>query len=291
MGRSTLTEDLNIERKARPIAPGTSITVDADTGSDLNDGFSAPVATIPKLHDVLGRYNFNDTSIDIVITGTTLQNSDVTLNLSGLQNVASIEVFSGLRTEELKLENCYVPLEVALTTFEGDNARLTLLGCNNVEVKNSCTFKDAVAIFASIIAFDCNKVRVGTVGFTNYNGTVNFVYIDGVNNFSYDPLASPTTVGTLIRTTGYVGYIGLENGTASITGQILDIGSEGTVITYDGWNWTGTVPDTFPDYCVLNGVPIYNNLGIHADDTAAGVAGLVAGDVYRTVTGELRIKL
>ena len=37
---------------------------------------------------------------------------------------------------------------------------------------------------------------------------------------------------------------------------------------------------------------ILNILGlpVYADDTAAGVGGLVLGDVYKTVTGELRIK-
>ena len=35
----------------------------------------------------------------------------------------------------------------------------------------------------------------------------------------------------------------------------------------------------------------FTGLPEFADDTAAGVGGLVAGDVYKTATGELRIKL
>ena len=40
-----------------------------------------------------------------------------------------------------------------------------------------------------------------------------------------------------------------------------------------------------------DGIVNINNAPTYADDTAAGVGGLVAGDVYKTSTGELRIKL
>jgi hypothetical protein len=40
-----------------------------------------------------------------------------------------------------------------------------------------------------------------------------------------------------------------------------------------------------------NGVINFANCPTYADDTAAGTGGLVAGDVYKTSTGELRIKL
>jgi len=39
------------------------------------------------------------------------------------------------------------------------------------------------------------------------------------------------------------------------------------------------------------GIIKLENMAVHADDTAAGVAGLVSGDVYRTATGEIRVKL
>ena len=41
----------------------------------------------------------------------------------------------------------------------------------------------------------------------------------------------------------------------------------------------------------IDGILNLVNLGTYADDTAAGVGGLSAGDVYKTATGELRIKL
>lgn len=41
----------------------------------------------------------------------------------------------------------------------------------------------------------------------------------------------------------------------------------------------------------IDGILNLVNLGTYADDTAAGSGGLVAGDVYKTSTGELRIKL
>ena len=40
-----------------------------------------------------------------------------------------------------------------------------------------------------------------------------------------------------------------------------------------------------------DGVINFANCPTYADDTAAGTGGLVAGDVYKTSTGELRIKL
>ena len=41
----------------------------------------------------------------------------------------------------------------------------------------------------------------------------------------------------------------------------------------------------------IDGILNLVNLGTYADDSAAGTGGLVAGDVYKTTTGELRIKL
>lgn len=52
-----------------------------------------------------------------------------------------------------------------------------------------------------------------------------------------------------------------------------------------GFDGLGVLGNTDTLTLKISGCPEY------ADDTAAGVGGLVAGQVYKTATGELRIKL
>lgn len=73
----------------------------------------------------------------------------------------------------------------------------------------------------------------------------------------------------------YSVFIGGANGKLNFTNETT---SNGMVL-----NNTGTL--------TLDGILNLVNLGTYADDTAAGVGGLGAGDVYKTATGELRIKL
>ena len=290
MPRSTINEDLNINRKARPLAPNSSISVNSDTGSDLNDGFTSSIASIEKLQDILARYNFDNQYVTISISGSTLESTALDINLSGVANIDTLEFNFGTRTEEVRFFNSMVPIKIKFTNFDGNDAGIFFAYCFDAEVGAGTSFRN-VTSGSSIQAFGCNRVRVGIIGYTNYNSSGDVIYIDSVNDFSYDPLSSPTAVGTVLRTTGYVGNIRLENGTASITGQILNIASSGVNIEYQGWAWTGTVADTFPNFCVVNDVPKFSNLGIHVDDTAAGIAGLTQGDVYQTAAGDLKVKL
>jgi hypothetical protein len=58
---------------------------------------------------------------------------------------------------------------------------------------------------------------------------------------------------------------------------------DGTTLNFVGFN------DGFNG--VINIFDLFRSLGTYADDAAAGVGGLVQGDIYQTATGELRIKL
>ena len=69
----------------------------------------------------------------------------------------------------------------------------------------------------------------------------------------------------------YSVFIGGANGRLNFVNETTSMDNTGT-LTIDG---------------ILNLV----NLGTYADDTAAGAGGLGTGDVYKTATGELRIKL
>ena len=73
----------------------------------------------------------------------------------------------------------------------------------------------------------------------------------------------------------YSVFIGGANGKLNFTNETT---SNGMVLDN-----TGTL--------TIDGILTLVNLGTYADDTAAGVGGLGAGDVYKTATGELRIKL
>lgn len=285
MARSTIKE-------RKPKAPGTSVYVDFDAGSDLNSGFSLSnaVQTLEAFHNILGTYDFNDEDTTLILTGSTTESTQVELNLSGISNARKIKIISGNRTARIFIRNTSIPVEYFVSVFTGNDASIIVENVHDFEVGSGCAFIDKTSGLASIAVIDCYKVRVSVVSFTNFDGG-DFINLNNVNNFSYDPLTSPTSVGTFIFAQ-QVQYMQLENGGVALTGQILNVAlSPGVIIRRIGWNFTGTVPDSFPDYYILDGQPKYLNLPVYVDDAAAGVGGLIAGDVYQTSTGELRIKL
>jgi len=81
-----------------------------------------------------------------------------------------------------------------------------------------------------------------------------------------------------------------------VTGGHLTI--QGTVGDFRIRTSSNVFPFTVKDNAINNAFTIKANgvlntvtIPTYADDTAAGVGGLVAGDIYKTGTGELRIKL
>ena len=293
MARSTILEDVNIERKARPLAPGTSLQVNSDTGSDLNDGFNAPVATIDKLHDILGRYNFNDANLSISITGTALAASSLDLNFAGISNIRKIELSFGTRTGSVSIRNAFNELQILASIFDGDLAFIGVFDFLNLTVGSTVTFSNKTSPVPSLIIANGNKFSLETPTFTNYNApAADFATIFDIINFQFDPLNSPTAVNTLVKTFGVCRYMQLENGGSAITGQVLDVSlSDGIIIDIDGWAFTGTVPNAYPDFYIEDGQAHHLNLPTFVDDTAAGIGGLVTGDLYKTATGDLKVKL
>ena len=85
------------------------------------------------------------------------------------------------------------------------------------------------------------------------------------------------------------------------TNQLTEIIQQNGITYFDNRNNTGggshvfrTFNGTSPETKVVfkpNGSINIANCPTFADDSAAGTGGLVAGDVYKTSTGELRIKL
>lgn len=85
-----------------------------------------------------------------------------------------------------------------------------------------------------------------------------------------------------ILTNSVLGAITIRRGSAADTDNVLEIqNNAGTNTASIDGNGKLTVAD------IINAP----NLPEYADDASAGSGGLVTGDVYRTVTGELRIKL
>jgi hypothetical protein len=82
---------------------------------------------------------------------------------------------------------------------------------------------------------------------------------------------------------------------ATADGQVFEAPT-GVVYTYVGTPpngyWSGTfqspvLTDFDTRYLKLN----TSNIATYADDTAAGTGGLATGDIYKTSTGELKVKL
>lgn len=85
----------------------------------------------------------------------------------------------------------------------------------------------------------------------------------------------PTSVGPQPPNQGAQGLIG-----NAIGESWLDTSVGNVLKVWDGTNWL-----------TANGGTSIPSLPTYADDAAAGTGGLVADDIYKTATGELRIKL
>ena len=97
-------------------------------------------------------------------------------------------------------------------------------------------------------------------------------------------ISGTNAAGSRLRVTrsGSSGEVGMLNNDLLLASLGSD-GSDGGVLLYSGGSERMRIRS--------NGVINYANCPTYADDSAAGTGGLVAGDVYKTSTGELRIKL
>ena len=135
-------------------------------------------------------------------------------------------------------------------------------------------------------------------GFTGFSGIViGYQNLDNgdINKLTADKIAWnwDTEVGAdFNRVTGSrYGFLITNNNAITVATETLDV--RGTMRLVDGSQGNGKVLE-----CDANGVTTWVDLvskiylfPTYANDVAAGVGGLVAGQIYKTATGELRIKL
>lgn len=127
-------------------------------------------------------------------------------------------------------------------------------------------------------------------------GTVNkFTTTDDINKLAgIETGAQVNTVGSVNAQTGVVvlDTDDVAEGAANLYSQWDDVTGG---INYAGGN-VGIGVSSPGEKLEVNGTIKatdinFTGLATYADDAAAGTGGLVAGDVYKTLTGELRIKL
>lgn len=291
MARSTTLEDSNILAKTLPAPPSLTISLNADTGDDDNDGFTAPVASGAGVSKVLSRYNWNN-NVTISLTGTSTQSLSLVLNGAGIYNLGKLTFSGGTRTGVTQFIN-FNSVEVNFTTFDGDLGILFFQNCDSVNIKGFTTFQNKTGGASSITIVESAVADIGGITIdtsVNFSGTV--IDLFDVARVVYDPGASSGfTVGNLIRFSSGCFYASLENGGGAITGKVIDaFAAENISINFSGWGFTGTIADTYPSNYIIDGQS-YKQLSTYVDDTAAGVGGLTSGALYQTATGELRIKL
>lgn len=118
--------------------------------------------------------------------------------------------------------------------------------------------------------------------------------------------AASTASGAVSAVIASTGSYASGAGSVVIGGDNVEIGSTNTVgggdnsgsgaITPSGSNqgltWYVTGPGNVGcNNILVNGVPSMPNIPVYADEAAAVTGGIATGVVYRTATGELRIKL
>ena len=165
-------------------------------------------------------------------------------------------------------------------------------GSNLLDLQSGGTSKFRVNNSGTIINSGGGQLQVAGVNGWYFSSTV---YLG--NNLSLSTLSGTSTVflerdanDTLAQRRGtnaqtyrlyntYTDASNYERGYLQWNSNVLELGTEGL--------GTGTARPVRITAATLN-IP---NLPVHADEAAATTAGLATGDVYRTSTGELRIKL
>jgi hypothetical protein len=135
------------------------------------------------------------------------------------------------------------------------------------------------------------RTNTGSVGLYS-SGSFGFSSVGGVTSstLTLDTVLRRDAANTFAQRNGtaaqtyrlyntYTDASNYERGYLQWNSNVLELGTEGL--------GTGTARPVRITAATLN-IP---NLPVHADEAAATTAGLATGDVYRTSTGELRIKL
>jgi hypothetical protein len=123
---------------------------------------------------------------------------------------------------------------------------------------------------------------------------------------AFDPAGAPTGKGSLFinapgATAGTGNYgggvafsrVGSSRRAAAVAAKQITSDAKQVGLSFFVQNTGTTSTEVVTERMVLKhtGVLNLNNLPTYADEAAAGAGGLVQGDMYKTATGELRIKL
>ena len=287
----------------KPPNPSNQLTINEATGDDANDGFTAPVQTFSRLNEILRTYNWaaiTPLRIDIdAPSGGILSGSSVTGLTQGRLDVQS--TFTGNFTIE-NFRGCFWSAET-FTSWTFDDCELSVFSCVGLAFQfGTLRFLNNTggAALANFFDMDILVISQGSNGVyvENCATTSNwFVFSDVGQIFC--------GIGTTVGTNSTTGAIHSIQGSKPVI-MNLDTNSPITTITgkqIDIFNTVAfaniniideplgaktTVASTLQPWTYIDGSPVR---GTYADDTAAGAAGLVSGEIYQTATGELRIKL
>ena len=156
----------------------------------------------------------------------------------------------------------------------------TAVGVNSGD-ENTGNYQTAVGTLSGYQNSGSNQTAVGVNSGQSNTGNDNSNF--GVNSGRF--IADGTTANT---TSSQSVYIGSQTKSKQVT-------TTNEIVI--GYNAIGegdnsvVLGNTSITYTVLRGIINMVGTPTYADDTAAGTGGLGAGDVYKTSTGELRIKL
>lgn len=276
----------------KPLAPGTTLTVDGSTGDDSNDGFTAPVLTLDRLRVLLDAYDWGNGSITVEFNNITISSGE-TFYGNNVTNISLID-FLGNGSQ----------ITTSIFRFRGWNPTVLRITDWSLSGAGGILIEDSSRVIASLI------VSSGSTGSKLLTATRCGEFIadfDNINNptglasalqvqqclevvFQYSSLTSVTVSDALIDVLDSVNYVRINGFGDSITGKVLDVtqNSNASINIQGLSSITGSVTSTYPPTASLDGDGGIR--GTFADDTAAGTGGVLPGEVYEQTGGSLFVK-
>lgn len=245
-----------------------------------------------------GQLVYNNAGAQAGVPGSTVgATGDVTLALNGAASTPPLELtgtwFTGGNTTTTKPQ---VLIEPAGTTSNAWSANGTGLGVNATSTFGGRLFDFQVNGTSRAVLDSAGRLLVGTASSTSNARLVLQANTGGATGGAVAILQNGQSAATIGSSPADLGYIWFADNAGNRFAEIIGQ-TDGTAGTndYPGRLVFYTTPDGSPtsvERMRIKSTGIVNiaNTPTYADNAAATAGGLVAGDVYRTSTGQLMIR-
>ncbi len=173
-----LIDDVNTGQ-IRPL-PGNAISLNPNTGSDLNDGFSSAVATFERVEEILESFDWGETTATINVAGA-VPTGDLDCTNIKAERIRILGSGGVILSDELAIRNFNGFSFTIQSIVLSGNARLTINNCSNI-IYNSIDVANFTRTGGIILASSCRVL------------TMNGVTIDGASGVNLSSFFDLTRV-------------------------------------------------------------------------------------------------